>query len=162
MTRMGTVQVDHRDAVTRLRAQPGVWLPVGEHRAQGTATSAVRAIRTGRWANGNPAPYTAGEFEANTELTEFGVRVLARYLGTQQQQEVDAFNAAHPVGTPVVAYPDCRPEDDPNDERLVTRTRSKAEVLSGHTAVVWVHGHSACIALTHIDPQPNPTAQEAS
>jgi hypothetical protein len=61
------------------------------------------------------------------------------------------FNARYPVGTPVVAYPGCRPEDDANDERLVTRTRSKAEVLGGHTDVVWVDGHDACIALTHID-----------
>ncbi|MDH6448266.1 hypothetical protein M2155_000674 [Streptomyces sp. SAI-119] len=63
----------------------------------------------------------------------------------------EQFNALHPVGTPVIAYPGCRPEDCPNDERLVTRTRSKAEVLGGHTDVVWVDGHSACIALSHVD-----------
>jgi hypothetical protein len=61
------------------------------------------------------------------------------------------FNALYPIGTPVVAYPGCRPEDDANDERLVTRTRSKAEVLGGHTDVVWVDGHDACIALSHVD-----------
>ncbi|MFI9244211.1 hypothetical protein ACIGXF_16840 [Streptomyces sp. NPDC053086] len=65
--------------------------------------------------------------------------------------EAEAWNRVHPVGTPVVAYPGCRPEDFPNDERIVTWTRSKAEVLGGHTAVVWVHGHSACIALSHVD-----------
>lgn len=65
----------------------------------------------------------------------------------------DEWNALYPVGTPVVAYPACRPEDDPNDERLVTHTRSKAEVLGGHTDVVWVEGHSACISLTHVDPR---------
>jgi hypothetical protein len=54
------------------------------------------------------------------------------------------WNDRHPVGTPVIAYPGCRPEDDPRDERLVTTTRSKAQVLGGHTAVV-------CIALTHVD-----------
>ena len=64
----------------------------------------------------------------------------------------EEFNARYPIGTPVVAYPACRPEDDPNDERLITRTRSAAETLGGHTAVVWVDGHSACIALTHVDP----------
>jgi hypothetical protein len=63
----------------------------------------------------------------------------------------EQFNALYPVGTPVFAYPGCRPEDDANDERLVTFTRSKAEVLGGHTDVVWVDGHGACIALTHID-----------
>ncbi|MEU1663651.1 hypothetical protein ABZ547_08545 [Streptomyces sparsogenes] len=64
------------------------------------------------------------------------------------------FNARYPVGTPVMAYPGARPENDRNATRLVTRTRSRATVLGGHTDVVWVDGHSACIALTHIDPFP--------
>ncbi|WP_442803603.1 hypothetical protein OG411_29730 [Streptomyces pseudogriseolus] len=64
----------------------------------------------------------------------------------------EQFNARYPVGTPVLAYPGCRPEDDRNATRLVTRTRSKATVLGGHTDVVWVDGHSACIALSHVDP----------
>ncbi|MGW9584678.1 hypothetical protein ACWIGB_05335 [Streptomyces albidoflavus] len=66
----------------------------------------------------------------------------------------DAWNAAHPVGTPVVAFPGFRPEDDRNCERLVTRTRTAAWVLSGHTPVVMVEGHGACISLTHVDPAP--------
>lgn len=64
----------------------------------------------------------------------------------------EMFNALYPVGTPVIAYPGARPEDALDAEQLVTRTRSKAEVLGGHTPVVWVDGHSACIALTHVDP----------
>ncbi|MFJ6487034.1 hypothetical protein [Streptomyces californicus] len=68
--------------------------------------------------------------------------------------EVDRWNAQYPVGTPVVAYPGCRPEDDSKCTRLTTRTRSAASVLGGHTAVVWVEGHSACISLTHVDPRP--------
>lgn len=71
------------------------------------------------------------------------------------------FNSRYPVGTPVLAYPGCRPEDCPNDRRLVTRTRSVARVLGGHTDVVWVEDYSACIALTHIDVIPNSTAKEA-
>ncbi|MFF3094221.1 hypothetical protein [Streptomyces cyaneofuscatus] len=67
---------------------------------------------------------------------------------------VDRWNALHPVGTPVYAYPGCRPEDDPKCTQLTTRTRSVASVLGGHTAVVWVDGHSACISLTHVDPRP--------
>lgn len=63
----------------------------------------------------------------------------------------EEFNAMFEVGVPVFAYPDARPEDDPRDVRLVTRTRSKAEVLGGHTDVVWVDGHGACINLTHVD-----------
>lgn len=81
MTRLGTKKVDHRSVVTQLRARPGVWLPVGEYRSQGSAVVAVKAIRTGRWSNTGPSPYTPGEFEPRTEMTEFGVRVLARYTG---------------------------------------------------------------------------------
>ncbi|WP_201305759.1 hypothetical protein [Streptomyces sp. GF20] len=66
----------------------------------------------------------------------------------------DAWNAAHPVGTPVTAFPGVRPEDDPDCERLVTRTRTAAWVLSGHTPVVMVEDHGACISLTHVDPAP--------
>ncbi|MFF4943695.1 hypothetical protein [Streptomyces rubiginosohelvolus] len=67
--------------------------------------------------------------------------------------EVDRWNAAHPIGTPVTAYPGLRPEDNSKCVRLITHTRSAASVLGGHTAVVWVEGHGACIKLTHVDPQ---------
>jgi hypothetical protein len=66
-------------------------------------------------------------------------------------RKVAEFNRLHPVGTPVSAYPGCRPEFDSNCTRLHTVTRSRAEVLSGHTAVVWVKGESSCIQLSHID-----------
>ncbi|MBQ0827669.1 hypothetical protein [Streptomyces tagetis] len=69
-----------------------------------------------------------------------------------EQTAVDQWNSRYPISTAVVAYPGARPEDDPTGERLITRTRSEASVLGGHTAVVWVDGHSACIALTHVDP----------
>ena len=64
----------------------------------------------------------------------------------------ETFNALYEVGVPVLAYPGARPEDIPSARRLITRTRSKATVLGGHTDVVWVDGHSACIALTHVAP----------
>lgn len=63
----------------------------------------------------------------------------------------ETFNALYEVGVPVFAYPGARPEVDSKCTRLVTRTRSRASVLGGHTDVVWVDGHSACIALTHVD-----------
>ncbi|WP_327333676.1 hypothetical protein [Streptomyces anulatus] len=65
----------------------------------------------------------------------------------------ERWNARYPIGTPVTAYPGCRPEDDPKCTQLTTRTRSAAAVLGDHTAVVWVDGHSACISLTHVDPR---------
>ncbi|MGW6531386.1 hypothetical protein [Streptomyces venezuelae] len=73
-------------------------------------------------------------------------------------RQVAAFNAAYPVGTPVIAYPGARPEDCADVTRIETTTRSRATVLGGHTAVVWVNGHGACIALTHIDARPGGAA----
>ncbi|MGA4875933.1 hypothetical protein [Streptomyces lydicamycinicus] len=70
---------------------------------------------------------------------------------TAEENSAARFNRQHPIGTPVVAYPGFRPEDDPTAERIETTTRSRATLLGGHTDVVWVHGHDACIALTHID-----------
>jgi hypothetical protein len=32
------------------------------------------------------------------------------------------------------------------------KTRSAAEILSGHTAVVWLDGNSGCVATTHCKP----------
>ncbi|MER7053391.1 hypothetical protein [Streptomyces sp. NPDC000351] len=72
----------------------------------------------------------------------------------------EQWNKLHPVGTLVFAYPGCRPEDGA-DTRLVSRTRSKASVLGGHTDVVWVDGHSACISLTHVDPVSEGAWEEA-
>lgn len=60
---------------------------------------------------------------------------------------VARWNKAHPVGTPVRVWTGFREGDGTQ-----TRTRSAASVLGGHTAVVWVEGHGACIALTHVDP----------
>ncbi|MGW3196241.1 hypothetical protein ACWDBD_16975 [Streptomyces sp. NPDC001118] len=77
-----------------------------------------------------------------------------------EQAAVDAWNRAHPIGTPVIAYPGFRPEAGRDATRIVTTTRSKATVLGGHTAVVWVHGHSACIALSHVDLRTQATPGE--
>ena len=33
-------------------------------------------------------------------------------------------------------------------------TRSHAEVLSGHTAVVWITGCVGCVCLSHVEPLP--------
>ncbi|MFC8272324.1 hypothetical protein ACFUJR_07230 [Streptomyces sp. NPDC057271] len=70
------------------------------------------------------------------------------------QQEADAWNAAHPVGTRVIAYPSCRPEFHPDDAaktRLVTTTRTPAWILGHGTPLVSVHGYSGGMVLEHID-----------
>jgi hypothetical protein len=63
------------------------------------------------------------------------------------QDAVDAWNAQVPVGTPVRYWTFTR-----DYEGATGHTRTPAQLLSGHTPVVWVTGHGACIALTHVDP----------
>ncbi|MER6098411.1 hypothetical protein ABT154_21635 [Streptomyces sp. NPDC001728] len=70
------------------------------------------------------------------------------------QQTADAWNAAHAVGTRVIAYPACRPEYDAADAartRLVTTTRTPAWILGHGTPVVSVHGYAGGITLDHVD-----------
>lgn len=58
-----------------------------------------------------------------------------------------AFNDAHPIGTPVRYWKGVR-----EGAGKVSTTRTVAQLLGGHTAVVWLNGVSGCIALTHIQP----------
>lgn len=60
----------------------------------------------------------------------------------------EQWNTRHPVGTEVQWWTGVR-EGEPTG---VSSTRSRAETLGGHTPVVWVEGHPACIALTHVEP----------
>lgn len=64
-----------------------------------------------------------------------------------QLAAVHAFNNTNPVGTPVRYWKGVREGDG-----KTARTRTPAQLLSGHTAVVWLDGVSGCIALTHVDP----------
>lgn len=64
--------------------------------------------------------------------------------------ECAAFNRDYPVGQRVRYWPAVRPEDDSGG--FESSTRSDAQVLSGHTAVVWVDGYAGCIALSHVKP----------
>jgi hypothetical protein len=64
----------------------------------------------------------------------------------KQQRIVDEWNAAHPVGTRVEYWTWTR-----EGEGKKSVTRSQAQIMCGH-AVVWVKGHPACIALTHVEP----------
>jgi hypothetical protein len=72
------------------------------------------------------------------------------------QKRADAWNAAHPVGTPVIAFPLTRPEDNTPSffERLVTTTRTPAWILGHGTPVVSVHGYAGGITLDHVDIDP--------
>lgn len=61
------------------------------------------------------------------------------------QQQCDRFNAEYEIGQWVTVRKD-------NGEGLITRTRSRAEVLSGHSAVIWVEALSGCYLLDRIIP----------
>lgn len=59
------------------------------------------------------------------------------------QAQCDAWNAKHPIGTAVVLLKD-------NGEAFDTVTTSQAQVLSGHSAVIWVEHVSGCYALERV------------
>jgi hypothetical protein len=61
------------------------------------------------------------------------------------QAQCDAWNAANPVGVPVALEKD-------NGETQLTVTRSAAQVLSGHSAVIWLDGVSGCYLLDRVTP----------
>ncbi len=69
----------------------------------------------------------------------------ARYAAAVRASAV--FNERHPIGTPVRYWPGAH---GGMSEVPTGETRTKARIL-GNTAVVWVTGHSACIALTHVE-----------
>lgn len=57
------------------------------------------------------------------------------------QAECDKFNAEHKVGDEVFL------KKDFVDELFRTKTRSEAQVLSGHSAVIWLENVSGCYLL---------------
>ncbi len=63
-----------------------------------------------------------------------------------EQKLVDAWNALHPVGTPVTVRRD-------NGFILYTETRSVAWLLSNGDAVVQVQGISGCYKLDRVQPR---------
>ena len=61
------------------------------------------------------------------------------------QRKVDDWNARYPIGTPVHVRRDRGCYD--------TTTRSHAQVLSNHSAVVWLASISGCYALDRVTPR---------
>ncbi len=59
------------------------------------------------------------------------------------QRQCDDFNSRYPVGQRVAVKRD-------SGETMITSTRSKAEVLSGHTAVIWLDGIRGCYMLDRV------------
>ena len=59
------------------------------------------------------------------------------------QSKVDVFNEKHPVGSSVTVVKDL-------GEKIETTVRHPAEILSGHTPVVWLKGISGCYKLDRV------------
>ncbi|MEU4331461.1 hypothetical protein [Nonomuraea dietziae] len=57
------------------------------------------------------------------------------------------WNTRVPVGTPVRYWTGYR-----EGEGRISRTRSTARLLGGHTSVVWLDDVAGCISLTHVEP----------
>ena len=57
---------------------------------------------------------------------------------------VDGWNQQHAVGAAVTYRNDA-------GKLIAIRTRSPADVLSGHTAVIWLDGISGCVALDRVE-----------
>lgn len=68
-------------------------------------------------------------------------------MASKAQKMVDKWNAKYATGQPVKYWPITRDQDFRQ-----SKTRSAAVLLGGHTAVVWVEDHSACVALSHVEP----------
>lgn len=62
------------------------------------------------------------------------------------QAQCAAFNGKYPVGQPVFLKRD-------NGSVVETTTRSAAQVLSGHSAVIWLDGISGCYLLDRVSPR---------
>ncbi|MDF2792347.1 MAG: hypothetical protein K0S85_100 [Pseudomonas orientalis] len=68
----------------------------------------------------------------------------ARPSPAQLQKHCDTWNAANPVGT-IVAYEEIRG----GGETFRGKSASEAQVLGGHSAVIWLEGKSGCVDLGH-------------
>ena len=73
------------------------------------------------------------------------MRALKRF--NKLQDQCDAWNKANPIGCNVQVTLD-------SGEVKATTTRSEAEILSGHTAVVWLNGVRGCYLLDRVKPIP--------
>ncbi len=66
----------------------------------------------------------------------------------QLEKQVNDWNAKHPVGTPVTRYKLI----NPLREGVVTKTRSEAWIMGGHSAMVMVEGVSGGVCLESVQP----------
>lgn len=66
-----------------------------------------------------------------------------RHKLAKLQKQCDDWNAVNPIGTRVIVKKDV-------GTNVHTKTRSEAQVLSGHSAVVWLEGIAGCYGLDRV------------
>lgn len=90
------------------------------------------------------------DLETRVYFRELRAALAAQRRTAKQHQvaaaEVAAWNAAHPVGTPVRFWPWTR-----EGEGRASCTRSVAWAPGGHTPMVLVEGYAGGIALSHVE-----------
>ena len=74
----------------------------------------------------------------------------------KMQAECDAFNAENPVGAKVTVKLDGR------DDLFETVTRSEAQIMSGHSVVIWLENVSGCYLLDRVKSVPPMTLASAT
>lgn len=70
---------------------------------------------------------------------------MKRRTPKMEMKAVDEFNNRFPAGSLVTYWTGAR--EGAGSKAI---TRSPAELLSGHTAVVWLDGVRGCVALSHV------------
>lgn len=70
--------------------------------------------------------------------------MVSRRIAAQQRQ-VDRWNASQPIGSPVTLRMD-------GGKIIETKTTTEAQLLGGHTAVVWLEGVRGCYGLDAVSP----------
>lgn len=68
-------------------------------------------------------------------------------MTSKVEKEATVFNEKYPVGTAVRYWPGQR-----HGKGCESKTRTRATIIGNHTAVVWLEDHSACVALSHVQP----------
>lgn len=61
------------------------------------------------------------------------------------QKQVDEFNTKYAIGQRVSVRKDA-------GDGIITSTRSAAQLLSGHSAVIWLDGIAGCYLLDRVTP----------
>ncbi|WP_405944692.1 hypothetical protein [Streptomyces sp. NBC_00932] len=93
--------------------------------------------------------------DQNRIVAKFGNTIVRHYGGSHTVRPTEyptgeltsaEWNALHPIGTPVKAYPGVHGENG-----FTTWTTSTAWTVHGHTPVALVENYSGYIKLTHLD-----------